>query len=153
MSVLVIYTVCIFVLGDKMLSLRYVLSGNNPYVEYGADWYPFGAMLRLGCYFLSSAIGFAVLSIMPNKHLPVFTNIGTKTLTVYSLHRQVLYVLHYTVLTSLTAKVSDLCAVLIFVAGSVLISVVLSLKPFEYILYPFIKCDKWLGIVVKWFKK
>ncbi len=153
LAVLVVYTIGIFMIGDKLLSLRYVFSGNNPYIEFGAEWYPFGALLRLGCYILSIIIGFAVLSVMPNKRIPVFTNIGAKTLTVYSLHRQLLYVLHYTVLIPLIAQVSDLCMVLILITGSVLIAVVLSLKPFEYILYPCIKCNKWLNPLIRWLKK
>ena len=153
LAVLVIYTFAIFAVGDKLLSLRYVLSGNNPYSEFGADWYPFGAALRFGCYILSSVTGFAVLSVMPNVRIPVFTNIGAKTLTVYSLHRQILYVLQYTVIVPLMAKLSDVSMVLIFVAGSVLISAVLSLKPFEYILYPCTKCNKWINPIIKWLKK
>lgn len=152
-GVLVIYTVMIFTVGDKLLSLRYVFSGNNPYIEFGADWYPLGAILRFGCYIFSSVIGFAILGIMPNVRIPVFTNIGAKTLTVYSLHRQILYVLQYTVIVPLMAKLSDVSMVLIFVAGSVLISVVLSLKPFEYILYPCTKCNKWINPIIKWLKK
>ena len=152
-GIIVVFTAGIFIAGHKFFSLRYVFSGNNPYIEYGNDWYPLGAGLRLGCYILSSVIGLSVLSVMPNKNIPVFTNIGAKTLTVYSLHRQLLYVLHYTLLIDLTQNVSDLYMTLIFVAGSVLISVLLSLKPFEYVIYPFAKCEKWINPALKWFKK
>lgn len=150
---LVIFTLGIFTVGDRILSLRYVFSGNNPYIEFGDDWYHFGALLRLGCYIFSSLVGFAVLSIMPNKKIPVFTNIGSKTLTVYSLHRQVLYILQYTVLPFAVSAVSDLWLGVIMIAGSVVISIVLSLKPFEYVLYPCTKCEKWLTPVTKWLKK
>ncbi len=152
-GVLVIFTLGIFTVGDKLFSLRYVFSGNNPYVEFGADWYPFGALLRLGCYIFSSVIGFAVLSVMPNRRIPLFTNIGSKTLTVYSLHRQVLYVLQYTVLPFAVSAMSDLWLGLVIFAGSVVISIVLSLKPFDYLLYPCTKCEKWLSPTVKWLKK
>lgn len=152
-AVLVVYTVGIFMIGDKLYSLRYVFSGNNPYVEFGADWYPYGAYLRLGCYIFSSVIGFAVISVIPNKRIPLFTGIGAKTLTVYSLHRQVLYVLEYTVLIRVFAVLPDYYFGLVMIAGSVLITLLLSLKPFDYILYPFTKCEKWLNPLINWLKK
>lgn len=150
---LVVFTLGIFTLGDKFYSLRYVFSGNNPYAEFGADWYPFGAILRFGCYILSSVIGFAVICVIPNKHIPLFTNIGAKTLTVYSLHRQVLYVLEYTALVPIAAMLPDYYFALVMIAGSVAITLLLSLKPFDYILYPCTKCGKWLTPLKNWLKK
>lgn len=152
-AVLVLFTLVIFTLGDKLFSLRYVFSGNNPYYEFGEDWHAFGAVLRLGCYILSSTVGFAVLSVMPNKRIPVFTNIGTKTLTVYALHRQVLYVLQYTVMLTVTSVLPDYGVALVIFAGSLVITCVLSLKPFDYVLYPCTKCEKWLAPLTKWLKK
>lgn len=152
-GVLVIFTVGIFMVGDKLLSLRYVLSGNNPYAEFGDDWYPLGAALRFGCYIMSSVVSFAVLSVVPNKRIPVFTNIGAQTLTVYSLHRQILYILQYTVLVPVVANLSGIWLALVFFGGSVVISVLLSLKPFGYILYPCTQCDKWINPIAKWLKK
>ncbi len=150
---LTVYTLGIFTVGDKIYSLRYVFSGNNPYIEFGADWYPFGAVLRFGCYIFSSVIGFAVISLLPNKRIPLFTNIGAKTLTVYSLHRQVLYILEYTVLIPVVAVLPDYYLGLVMIAGSMLITLLLSLKPFDYILYPFTKCEKWLAPMTNWLKK
>lgn len=152
-AVILLYTLGIFTVGDKIFSLRYVFSGNNPYIEFGADWYPFGAVLRLGCYIFSSVIGFAVISIIPNKRIPLLTNIGAKTLTVYSLHRQVLYILEYTVLVPIVAVLPDYYLGLVMFVGSLLISLLLSLKPFDYILYPCTKCEKWLNPITKWLKK
>lgn len=152
-GVLVIFTLGIFAFGDKLINLRYVFSGNNPYIEFGADWYPFGAVLRLGCYILSSVIGFAVLSVMPNSRIPVFTYIGSKTLSVYALHRQVLYVLQYTVFAPMIAALPDYGVMLAMPGISLLIAFVLSLKPFDYILYPCTKCGKWLAPIIKWLKK
>lgn len=152
-AVLVLFTAGIILFGEKLLSLRYVFSGNNPYIEFGEDFYPLGAILRLGCYILSSAVGFAVLSVTPNKRITIFTNIGAKTLTVYALHRQVLYVLQYTVMTPLLAALPDYGSALVILAGSIVISFVLSLKPFDYVLYPCTKCEKWLAPIAKWLKK
>lgn len=152
-AVLMLFTFVIFTFGEKLFSLRYVFSGNNPYSEFGGDWYPFGAFLRLGCYILSSAVGFAVLSVTPNKRIPLFTQIGSKTLTVYALHRQVLYVLQYTVMAPVVAALPDYGVALVIFAGSVVLAFLLSLKPFEYVLYPCTKCEKWLAPTVKWLKK
>lgn len=152
-AVLVIFTLGIFAFGDQLFNIRYVLSGNNSYIEFGEDWYPFGAMLRLGCYILSSVIGLAVLSVIPIRRIPVVTKIGSKTLTVYALHRQVLYVLQYTVFAPMIAALPDYGVMLAMLGISLLIAFVLSLKPFDYILYPCTKCGKWLAPIIKWLKK
>lgn len=152
-AVILLYTLGIFTIGDKIFSLRYVFSGNNPYIEFGTDWYPLGAVLRLFCYAFSSVIGFAVISIIPNKRIPLLTNIGAKTLTVYSLHRQVLYILEYTALVPIVAVLPDYYLGAVMLLISVAISLILSIKPFEYILYPCTKCEKWLNPITKWLKK
>lgn len=151
--VIVLFTVAIFTLGDRIFSIRYVLTGNNSYSEFGADWYPLGFALRLGCYIASSTVSFAVLSVIPIKRVPLITSIGSKTLTVYALHRQILYVFQYTIMTTLVESMQLRWFLILLLLMSAVITFVLSLKPFDYILYPFAKCEKWLNPLINWLKK
>lgn len=146
------FTVGIFLVIDKIYSLRYVLTGNNPYYEFGEDWYPFGALLRLGCYALSAVPGFAILSITPNKKLPLVTHCGTKTLQIYALHRAIQTVLDYTFLKDLLSPLRSKYILLITLGISVVLTLVLSLKPFEYIIYPCTNWRKFFAPVINWYK-
>lgn len=151
--VLVIFTAAVFYLGDSIYSIRYVLTGNNPYSEFGADWKPFGIFLRVGCYVASSAVGFSVLSLMPTKRIPIITKIGANTLTVYALHRPVLYVLQYTVMVPFMSDISANIMLLILFVGCAVLTYVLSLKPFSYVLWPCTNCHKWFAPIKKWLTK
>lgn len=151
--VLVIFTLGIFALGDSIYSIRYVMTGNNPYSEFGADWAPFGILLRTGCYIVSSIVSLAVLSVIPIKRIPVITKIGSKTLTVYALHRQVLYILQYTALVPMASILSEYGLLAFLFIISAILTFVLSLKPFDFVLYPCTKCEKWLTPITKWLKK
>ena len=147
------FTFAIFYLGDNIFSIRYALTGNNAYSEFGADWAPFGILLRAGCYTVSSVVSLAVLSIVPVKNVPVLTKIGSKTLTVYALHRQFQYVFQYTFMVPLLAVLPENLLLPVLFVISLVLTFVLSLKPFDYILYPCTKCDKWLKPALKWLKK
>lgn len=127
---------------DKVYSLRYVFTGNNPYYEFGTDWYPLGALLRLFCYVVSVAVGGAILSVIPNKKIPLMSYCGTKTLPIYAFHRQILFALQYSVLgVSLTNLDPNLIIPVVFTA-SLLLTLLLSLKPFDYILYPIMNYNR-----------
>lgn len=150
---LAVFTFAVFYLGDSIFSIRYVLTGNNPYSEFGADWAPFGVLLRIGCYIVSSMVSLSVLSIVPIRKVPVLTKVGSKTLTVYALHRQAQYAFQYTFMVPLMAVLPQNMILPAFFGISLVLTFVLSLKPFDYILYPCTKCEKWLNPVVNWFKK
>lgn len=147
------FTFVIFYLGDEIYSIRYALTGNNPYSEFGADWAPVGIFLRIGCYVVSSMVSLAVLSLVPQKRVPLLTRIGAKTLTIYALHRQPQYAFQYTLMPAFMALLPKNLILPAFFIMSLVLTIVLSLKPFDFILYPCTKCDKWLSPVLKWFKK
>ena len=151
--ILVGFTIAVFSLGDNIYSLRYVMTGNNAYSEFGADWAPFGLLLRIGCYTLSSLVSFAFLSIIPNRNLAVISKIGAKTLNVYALHRPVLYILQYTVMTPFMKGMAPWLIILLLFSGSAVITFLLSLKPFDYILWPCTNCHKWFAPIKKWLQK
>ncbi len=152
-AVIAIFTFMIFYLGDSIFSIRYALTGNNPYNEFGEDWAPFGILLRIGCYIVSSMVSLAVLSIVPVKNVPVLTKVGSKTLTVYALHRQVQYAFQYTFMVPLVAILPENLVLPVLFMMSLVLTFVLSLKPFDYILYPCTKCSSWLNPIIKWLKK
>lgn len=153
LAVIGLFTFAVFYLGDSIFSIRYVLTGNNPYSEFGADWAPFGILLRVGCYIVSSVVSLAVLSIVPVKNVPVLTKIGSKTLNVYALHRQVQYAFQFTLMVPLMAVLPEELILPVFFIISLVLTFVLSLKPFDYVLYPCTKCGVWLNSILNWLKK
>ncbi len=151
--IIAVFTFVIFYLGDDIFSIRYALTGNNPYSEFGADWAPFGILLRAGCYMVSSVVSLAVLSLVPVRNVPVLTKIGSKTLNVYALHRQFQYAFQYTLMVPFMALLPENLILPVFFGMSMVLTFVLSLKPFDYILYPCTRCEKWLNPALKWLKK
>lgn len=138
---------------DTSYSIRRLLTGNNPYYEFGEFWYPFGGVLRICSYALSFVVSTAVLAIIPNKPLPVVTYCGGKTLQIYALHRAVQYFIGFTFLNDLLKDTQARYLLPILFGISLVLTVVLSLKPFEYIIYPCMHWDKLLRPVLNWFRK
>lgn len=152
-TVFIAFTVCLYFVIEKVYSLRYVLTGNNPYYEFGKDWEPFGALLRLGCYLMSFVLGFCILSFIPNRRIPLLTFCGGRTLTVYALHRPVQLIMESVFLYNLIGDLQPRFILIIVMGISVLFTLVLSLKPFEYILYPCTKWEKFFSPVIRFFRK
>lgn len=150
--VLIGFTVAIFGLGDKIYSIRYSLTGNNPYAEFGS-FSNVGVFVRLGCYGLSSVISLAVLSIIPKRRIPVITGIGAKTLTIYAVHRPLQYAFNYMLMPFMMTFLPSWADMPVLLVVSAVLTFVLSLKPFDYIIYPCTRCDKWLDPIKNWLKK
>ncbi len=149
---LALFIAAVFLAGDRIYNIRIVLTGNNPYAEFGR-WASFGAFLRLGWYAVSSVVGIAVLSLVPNCRIPLLTGIGAKTLNIYALHRPILYVFQYTLMIPIMNNMPEYGVLAVLLGASAVITWVLSLKPFDYVLYPCTKCEKWLAPAVRWFRK
>ena len=138
---------------DTSYSLRALFTGNNPYYEFGGIKHLLGGVLRLGTTTISVLASFAVLSLIPNKRLPVITWSGSRTLTVYALHRAIQYIIGYTFLNEMFKDTRSAILIPILVVYAVALTLVLSLKPFEYILWPCMHWDKLFGPMINWFKK
>lgn len=151
--IIIAFTAVIFLFCKDLFSLRYAMTGNNPYSEFGKDWAPFGVLIRTFCYILSTTLSFAFLSIIPTGKIPVLTKTGSKTLNVYALHRPALYAFQYTVMTLMLQSIPENWALPALFLVSLVLTFVLSLKPFDYVLYPCTRCDKWLNPITKWLKK
>jgi len=150
--IIVVFTVAIFTLRDNIYGVRYSLTGNNPYSEFGR-FSNLGILIRVVSYILSSVVSLAVLSIIPKKNIPVVTRVGSKTLTIYAVHRPVQYAFNYTLLPLVTPILPQWAVLPSFFILSAGLTLLLSLKPFDYIVYPCTKWDKWCGAIVKLFKK
>ncbi len=143
----------LYLLMPGIYNLRYLLTCNNPYYEFGANWKPYGALLRLGCYALSAVVSFCVLALMPDKDLPLVTNTGKNTLTVYALHRQIQVVLETLLLKKLLADLNSAYIIAIVFVISVALTLLLSVKPLAYILYPCTNYKKFFSPLARWFRK
>lgn len=150
---LILFTVGLYFITDKIYSIRYLLTGNHPYVDFGPDWHLYGAILRLAVYALTFVVSFSVLSVIPNRKLPVVSYCGTKTLQIYALHRPIQLILEYTFLRELLGGVLPRYILPVLFAMSLVFTLLLSTKPFEYLLYPCTKWQKWLCPIMSWFKR
>ncbi len=117
---------CLFLL-DKVYALRPLFTGRNAYSE---SFLPYGAFWRLVCYAVSSVCIYAAVMLVPYKEIKPLTVFGRRTLQVYFWHRMVLYLLNYMGLPgkplSLPVQIGWLCL-------GVLVTLVLSLKPFGFL--------------------
>ncbi len=150
---LIAFTVGLYFIIDKAYPLRYVLSGNNPFYEFGTDWEPYGPLLRLGCYVLSTLVSFSVLAIMPNKKVPLLTYAGGNTLQIYALHRQIQLVMEYTFLREALKGSQPRFILPIIMLISIALTAALSPKAVSFILYPCTNPEKFFSPVIRWFRK
>ena len=146
---LILFTAGIFLLTDGIYSLRYLFSGNNPYYEFGDDWYFIGGLLRLGGYVLSSLVSFCFMSVMPKREIPFFTIIGTNSLSTYVFHRPVQYALESLFFISLAAALEPITVLLLTLGVSYIISIILAQKPFFFVLKPFSNTKGFLESIKK----
>lgn len=118
--------VCLFFL-DKAYNLRPLFTARNPFDK---SWYPFGVFFRLGCYGLTALLNFALISITPDKEIPMWTKFGARTMQVYFWHRPILYVL--TALGVPAMMCTSTVGKLIYIGIAVILSFVLCHKIFRF---------------------
>ena len=134
---LIIFSSAIYLLTHRLYNLRFLFTGNNPYFEFGSDWYPYGALLRLGGYIMSCVAGFCFMSIMPSKKIPVFTSFGKNSLSIYVFHRPVQYALNNLFFAAFASSLEPFVMLGSVLLISVIICIGFSQKLFSYILRPF----------------
>lgn len=148
--ILVAFTLITFFYTDELYKLRYLFTGNNPYYEFGDDWYPYGAILRTIAYSVSIAVSLCFLVLIPKRHLPVITTIGSRSMSIYVFHRPLQHLMNGLFLVSALKGDNPKIIMLIIFGISVVLTLLLTLKIFEYILYPFTNSRKiWNGIKEK----
>ena len=81
-ALLILLCVCFFRL-EQIYYLRYLFTGRNPYWEnLNGMW----ILLRLLCYGISATATAALIFVIPKNKIPVITDLGKNTLTVYFWH-------------------------------------------------------------------
>ncbi len=153
LAFLLAFTVGLYFIITKVYSLRYILTGNNPYYEFGADWEPFGALLRLGCYIISAVVSFCVLAVMPNKKVPLMTHIGGNTLQIYALHRQLQLIIDALFLNSMLSTAQPKYILVAVMLVSIVLTLALSHKAVSYVLYPCTNPERFFSPLIRWFRK
>ncbi len=121
-----------FVLCFRSLSfvyqLRRLFTGRNPFSTL-----PFencGAQHRLLCYLISALLCMAVFCFIPNIRIPILSNMGKNTLSVYFWHRPLLYIISSTAFYPTVLSLGDPLYKIIILTFAVLLTLILSLDVF-----------------------
>lgn len=150
---LVIFAVIVYFTIDKAYFFRRLFTGNNPYYEFGGLLHILGGPLRIFSFAVTFLVSFALVSVIPNKRIPLLTWCGGRTLTVYALHRPVQYIIGFTFLNEMFKDTLPRFLLPILLVYALILTVLLSLKCFDYVLYPCMHWDKILAPVMNWFRK
>ena len=138
---------------DKAYFLRRLFTGNNPYYEFKGILHLLGGGIRIFCYLISILVSIAVLSLIPNKRMPVLTWAGSRTLSVYALHRAVQYIIGYGFFDQMFKDTLPRLLLPILLIYALILTLVLSLKPFDYIIWPCMNWNKLFAPLMNWFRK
>ncbi len=138
---------------DKLYGMRALFVGCNSYDELGKAWVPYGVLLRLAAYCISAVVGISVLSLVPNVKIPLFTYCGTKTLSIYALHRPLIHIYHATAFNTMMKGQSSWVILLVSFGLALALSLILMLKPFDYLIYPCTNWRKFFSPVLKFLRK
>lgn len=107
--------------------LRHLFTGRNAFYK---DIYDYGFCARMVCYIISICTGFAAIMIIPMGKIAGISYMGRNTINVYFWHWPLIMG------ANVLYKFGDLCNTdirkMIFMASSVVLAIVLSLKPFAF---------------------
>ncbi|MCD8019145.1 MAG: hypothetical protein LUF92_06030 [Clostridiales bacterium] len=126
---------------EKVNSYIRMFTGRNAYDFIHID--DCGFEDRLLCYVVSTLMCIAIISLMPNKSLPIAGRVGRNTLQIYYWHRQVLYILMYSGLSHAVRAFCGAAWIPVYLGIAVALTYVLSIDCF----------GKPLSMVQKWQKK
>lgn len=107
--------------------LRHLFTGRN---AFGKSVVSYGFVARMVCYIISICTGFAAIMVIPTGRIPVISYMGCNTINVYFWHWPLIMG------ADTLLKFGNLCNTdirkMIFMATSVMLTVVLSTKIFEF---------------------
>lgn len=112
---------------DKYSYIR-LFTGRNAYEFINVE--DCGAVHRLVFYMIAFLMGIAIISLVPNRKIPVIGTVGKRTLQIYFWHRLVLYILTFSGMTDELIKKVPSGWIWIYLAIAVVLPFVLSLKIF-----------------------
>ncbi len=129
-AVIIAWAVFVFTNYEVVAGLNPLFTGRNAYEKLYGYLTLYGALLRLLCYGIAYAMSFALFCLIPDKKLPLITEIGAKTVQLYFWHPLIIFVL---MKTGVAAALSPYAwGRWIYVLLSVPIILLLSLKPFAF---------------------
>ncbi len=113
---------------DVIYKLRHIVTGKNMYSDWAMDHGHIG--LRLFCYAGAMVMIFTLISLVPNRKIPVVSTCGMRTLPVYMWHRNLIRILIYSGIGTLLFQMIG-TGVLSTAFVSLVMTLVLSLRFFE----------------------
>lgn len=129
----VVFALACLILIDVVYNGRFIFSGRHNYEAF-ERYAAYGPILRIAGYIVGVVMCFAVMAVVPQKHLPVISTMGQRTLGIYFFHRPILSVLIYTgVLEKLYFYAGYTVGNAIWIVMAVILSFVLALPVFNRI--------------------
>ena len=92
---------------------------------------------RLIVYFISFIMGFSVMCLIPNKKIKIISNMGTRTLSVFVLHKTIIYFCLGIGLFDYLLLIFDNMFIYVYLILSVMLTFFLSLSIFNKLLKSF----------------
>lgn len=134
-AVIVATAAVIFLLGDKLYWIRPLLTGANPFKTLG-EYKDYGFVIRMIYYIFVTIIGAAVIVLVPCRTpFGIAAKFGQRTLSVYTFHYIVFYVLYYKFNgVEIFNNLLPMFAEWVIIPLSLLITLFFSMKPFNDIL-------------------
>ncbi|MCF0134279.1 MAG: acyltransferase family protein [Blautia sp.] len=83
LAVLVLWGLVCYSRLEEIYPLRYLFTGRHPFPE---QFLQIGPAARLVCYFISSLTGAAFVFLVPNRRIPLVSDMGTHSIDVYFWH-------------------------------------------------------------------
>lgn len=112
--------------------LRPMFTGRNTFSVLG-QYYNLGFFVRLACYIISVVFVFALISLMPNKRIPLISNTGNKTLQIYFWHKFFLILFEtFNVYERIEAFTGGTVATAIYILLAIVVVFVCSLPVFSF---------------------
>lgn len=105
--------------------LRRLFTGKNPFSNVTAIE-GCGFEHRLLCYLISAVLCIAVFCFIPNIKIPVLSNMGSNTLSVYIYHNAILYALRATAFFDIINSLGDPLYKIVLLFFAVILALVLS---------------------------
>lgn len=125
---MLIYFVFCFRSLDIIYKLRRLFTGKNPFSSVTID--SCGFEHRLLCYGISILLCMAVFCFIPNIKVPLISNMGANTLSVYFWHRPLLYLLSATGFFDFVISLGDPLYKIILLTFAVMFALLLSFNIF-----------------------
>ena len=125
---LIFFVLC-FTNLKEIYPLRYVFTGRNQFYDIPVPG-GCGFHHRLLCYLISAVVCIAVLSVFPDRKIPLISAMGQNTLSVYFWHKPILYLLSFSAVAPwLQEHWGPVGYVLVLLLWGTLLTVLLSLDP------------------------